>query len=207
MKILAVSDLHGTLPEIPECDLLILGGDYNPYHRIADQASYMDNVFRPWLESVPAHEIVAVAGNHDFIFQNHKHLLPPLRWHYLEDSGIELFGLRIWGTPWTPTFFNWAFMKDDQDLVQHFEHMPQGLDILVSHGPPMNILDKNRSGYSCGSRSLFNSILENQPEHIIFGHIHESYGRFYLNGQKFYNVSQLDDSYRYRRGPTLIELD
>lgn len=208
MKVYAVSDLHGTLPEIPECDLLILGGDYNPYNRLTHQAAYMNDVFRPWLDQVPAKEIVAIAGNHDFIFQqNRPDLLPELRWHYLQDSGIELLGLKIWGTPWTPTFYKWAFMKDDQDLVECFAYMPQDLDILISHGPPRGILDKNRGGYSCGSQSLLNAILDNRPKHTVFGHIHEAYGHFNLDGQKFYNVSQLDDTYRLRRGPTLIEVD
>jgi Icc-related predicted phosphoesterase len=84
--------------------------------------------------------------------------------------------------------------------------MPQGLDLLISHGPPRGILDKNRGWYSCGSRSLLEAVLDNRPKHTVVGHIHEGYGHFNLDGQKFYNVSQLDDMYRLRRGPTEILL-
>src|SRR5262249_33524902 len=71
MKVVAVSDLHGNLPAIPPCDLLLLAGDITPVrdHRLAHQAEWLDTTFRAWLNQVPARKVIGVAGNHDFIFQ------------------------------------------------------------------------------------------------------------------------------------------
>ena len=72
MKIVGVSDLHGMLPEIPPCDLLLIGGDITPVtnHAIPFQAEWLDTTFRRWLEQAPARKVVGVAGNHDYIFQD-----------------------------------------------------------------------------------------------------------------------------------------
>src|SRR4051812_12302796 len=112
MLIRALSDLHGTLPEIAPCDLLLLGGDLCPVtdHRLSYQADWLDTTFRRWLEQVPARRIVAVAGNHDLVFEKAPYLLPrDLPWTYLQDSGCTWEGLQLYGTPWQPWFFDWAF--------------------------------------------------------------------------------------------------
>src|SRR5436190_19972122 len=69
LKIAATSDLHGYLPAVPECDLLLLGGDLCPDGREKDQARWLDTTFRYWLRDVPAKEVVGVAGNHAGVFQ------------------------------------------------------------------------------------------------------------------------------------------
>src|SRR5262245_1002245 len=119
MKIVAMSDMHGQLPaRVPACDLLLLGGDVTPVedHSIGFQASWLDREFRDWLQAQPARKIVGIAGNHDFIFEQAPGLVPELPWTYLQDSGIEWEGLKIWGTPWQPIFFDWAFNGDPERL-------------------------------------------------------------------------------------------
>src|SRR3954452_2707665 len=101
--IVAVSDLHGTLPAIPPCDLLLIAGDICPVtnHGVAFQAQWLHREFCDWLKKVPARKTVFIAGNHDFVFEQAKELLPR-NWPatYLQDSGIRWEGLNIWGTPW-----------------------------------------------------------------------------------------------------------
>src|ERR1700722_17205289 len=102
MKIVAVSDMHGFLPNIPACDLLLLAGGITPVsdHGILRQADWLDGDFRRWLNRVPARKIIGVAGNHDFIFQQAPERLPrDLPWTYLQDTGTQWEGLHIWGTP------------------------------------------------------------------------------------------------------------
>ncbi len=196
IKIVASSDLHGYLPEIPECDLLLLGGDLCPDGNELKQALWLDTVFRRWLRDVPARAIVGVAGNHDFIFQNRPDLIPALPWHYLQDSGIELFGLHIWGTPWQPVFFDWAFNLEEEQLEQKWQLIPSNTDILLLHGPPRGYGDRNSHDEHTGSPSLTRRIQEVQPRLAICGHIHEARGEYHIGNTLVANVSQLDLQYQ-----------
>ena len=196
LKIVASSDLHGYLPEIPDCDLLFLGGDICPDGNELKQALWLDTVFRRWLRNVPARSIVGVAGNHDFVFQNRPDLTPALPWHYLQDSGIELFGLHIWGTPWQPVFFDWAFNLEEEQLEQKWQLIPSNTDILLLHGPPRGYGDRNSHDEHTGSPSLTRRILEVQPRLAICGHIHEARGEYYIGHSLVANVSQLDLQYQ-----------
>src|ERR1700743_2459254 len=103
MKIACVSDIHGHLPEIPEGDLVLLGGNTCPVtnHDPRFQARSLDTVFRQWLDSF-APPVVAVAGNHDFIYESQCYAPPELPWDYLQDSGCEVSGLKVFGSPWQP---------------------------------------------------------------------------------------------------------
>ena len=33
---------------------------------------------------------------------------------YLNDSSVELFGYKIFGSPWTPWFYDWAFNLSEE---------------------------------------------------------------------------------------------
>jgi len=109
-SIVCIADLHEHLVDVPPCELLLIAGDLSFAFRgdlVAKQA-FLVGDFKDWLERVPAAHVVLVAGNHDQSIEAHG-LLEGLRCHYLEDSGVELFGLQIWGTPWQPWFYDWAF--------------------------------------------------------------------------------------------------
>ena len=93
MRIAATSDWHGRVPDpedMPECDLLILAGDYpfpplgtTRYGGMAeDRIAWMED----WLLRVPAELVVAIAGNHDFLFEEDKRNAHELPWKYLEDN-------------------------------------------------------------------------------------------------------------------------
>ena len=201
MKIRAASDLHGTLPEILPCDLLLLGGDLCPVenHQVSFQAEWLDTTFRRWLERVPARQVVGVAGNHDFVFQKFPELVPrDLRWAYLQDSGMTWEGLRIWGTPWQPWFFDWAFNLYEPDLIAKWAMIPPDTDILVLHAPPHGYGDgvPRSSGMDhTGSPSLLRRIEAIGPRLVIFGHIHEGRGQWRVGETTLANVTILDENY------------
>ena len=79
LKIVAISDIHGMLPELPECDVVCCAGDISPLEYQSDQTSMVSwfcLVFLPWVESLPCKKFVMVAGNHDFFLQNiHRRLI------------------------------------------------------------------------------------------------------------------------------------
>lgn len=200
MLICAVSDLHGTLPDVPPCDLLLVGGDVCPLndHHPAAQAEWLDTAFRAWLDRVPANHVVGVCGNHDFVFQQLPEALPTgLRWTYLQDSGCEVLGLKLWGTPWQPWFFDWAFNLYEPELKAKWDLIPDGTDVLVLHGPPRGYGDEVARGERTGSPSLLERIRRVRPKLAVFGHIHEGRGEWNLDGTVLANVSILDEKYRH----------
>lgn len=198
-SIVALSDLHGNLCDIPECDILILGGDICPDAHSLLQAKWLDVAFRDWLNDVPAKHVVAVAGNHDLIFERAAHLVPKdLRWHYLEDKGVELEGLKIWGMPWIVPIWG-AFNREEGSLEKKYAQIPDNVDIVISHGPPFGIGDLaprrfggSLDGEHVGSPALLDRLLKVKPQLVVFGHIHEGHGVTGKDGIMFGNASLLN---------------
>ena len=197
MKIVCISDMHGMLPLLPECDLLLIAGDVCPppywpvNEAIERQARWLNDVFRSWLESTKCKAIVGIAGNHDVVFESFP---PSLSWIYLQDSGVNWGGLKIWGTPWskwiiTPWPYEWAFGAEDTEQQYRFTKIPIDVDILVSHAPPLSILDETNNGIHAGSEVLLDRIkhLPNLKMHV-FGHIHEAAGMKEVDGKVFVNA-------------------
>ncbi|MBY0525279.1 MAG: metallophosphoesterase [Gemmataceae bacterium] len=202
-KVVAVSDLHGTLPAVPDCDLLLIAGDICPVknHGLAFQADWLNTDFRFWLRSLPARQIVFIAGNHDFIFQQEPGLVPrDLPAVYLQDSGFEWQGLKIWGTPWQPWFFDWAFNLHEPELPRKWNLIAPDTDILVVHGPPFGYGDGVPSGGGirhAGSPSLLACIEKLAPRMAVFGHIHEGRGEWRLGETILANVTILNERYEH----------
>lgn len=214
MKIVATSDLHGYQPVLPEGDVLVLAGDLTGHGDDID-------IYRlsKWLLTI-AHSfkaIIVVAGNHDWWFQergsSHGALYRMWREHgiyYLEDDYVTIDGVKFYGSPWTPQFFNWAFMREDEELAQFFASIPQDTDVLVTHGPPANILDLTNRGPNAGSVSLMEAVFRVEPKVHIFGHIHEAYGGASLSADdvtiRFYNVAHCNLAYEPVQPPVVIDV-
>ena len=84
--------------------------------------------------------------------------------------------IKIWGSPYTPEFMNWAFMGTPSVLTGIWAHIPENLDILITHGPPFRIMDRTMDGFEVGCPHLLKRVRMIQPKYHIFGHIHEGYG-------------------------------
>lgn len=212
-KILAISDQHGILPEIPDCDLLLIAGDILPVknHALDFQAQWLDTDFRYWLKSLPARQIVFVAGNHDLVFQQKPHLVPKnLPAVYLQDSGFEWEGLKIWGTPWQPWFFDWAFNLREPELKAKWDLIPDDTDILVVYGPPFGYGDgvPSRGNIrSTGSPSLLERIKAIEPKLVVFGHIHEGRGEWRIGETVMAIVTLVNERYEPVYKPWEFEIE
>lgn len=216
ITIAAISDQHGELPNIPKCHLLLIGGDICPEGSPASQARWMNTSLRHWLKEVPADEIVAIAGNHDVIFEHAEFLIPQdLRWHYLKDDLITLFGITIYGSPWQLPFWG-AFNADDRMLESKYAAIPKDIDILITHGPPFGILDEvpawtdyqdERPIIHTGSISLRKKIFEVKPKLVVSGHIHCAYGFRKIDEILFANASLLNDDMELVNKPFLFNWD
>jgi len=211
--IVAVADLHGRIPQsVPECDLLIIAGDISPnacrdYDLVQ---SWMNKRFKPWLEKVPARHIVGIAGNHDFVFRDRQDVIPEnLRWNYLQDSGVEIEGVRIWGTPWSLRYDGWAFEAEEEELEQRYSAVPNDTDIIVSHCPPRGISDVCYAGAEhIGSKALLTRVCELRPKLVVFGHAHTGHHGpvVIVPGTVGYNVACADSLNRPAHPPTEISV-
>jgi Icc-related predicted phosphoesterase len=204
--VVCAADLHGRLPKIPECDLLVLAGDIGLTPRV--------DKYQRWVERVPAKEVVVIGGNMDQMIATWGYP-PDTRGHYLEDSGIELFDLKIWGTPWTPPFVG-VWNAEEDFLAEMFALVPDDTDVLVSHGPPFGVGDIPKSGRTgnrrrtlkrdgvdddplakhVGSTALRARLDHVRPRLLVCGHIHHSYGEYDLGGIKVVNAAVADEPNR-----------
>ncbi|MDX8153040.1 metallophosphoesterase [Patulibacter brassicae] len=210
-RIAAIGDLHGHLPPVPDCDVLVLAGDLTPAHDHdpAFQRTWLDTTFRAWLAAAPAGHVVAIAGNHDFLFERAPVDVPELPWTYLEDEHAEVAGLVFWGSPWTPWFFDWAFNAprgDDEEafLRERCATAPDRLDVAVVHGPPRGYGDRTAAGLDVGSRAFLDLVDDRRPALALFGHIHEGRGRWQRDGTILANVAAVDLEYALRPEPFLV---
>lgn len=207
MKICCTSDLHGHLPDIPDCELLLLAGDYIPFTR--GQFWWLRDQFMPWLYEITLRgiKIIGIAGNHDRIFANDPSAVPKLPWTYLQDSGCNFKDLNIWGTPWQPVYHNWAFNLPEEDLHNMWRHIPENTDILIVHGPPHGVSDYvPRDNQNVGSPSLRARIQAIKPSLVVTGHIHEGYGVYLLdNNIPVVNASHMTGEMQPINKPIMID--
>jgi hypothetical protein len=127
---------------------------------------------------------------------------------YLQDSGIEIDGLKFWGSPWQPWFCDWAFNlpRMGPDLREVWNKIPLGTDVLITHGPPHGVLDQVHGGDHLGCEELKNRLVSVKPQVHIFGHIHDSYGVAQSKTTTYVNPSSCDEQYRMRNQPIVLEL-
>ena len=192
--------------------MLIIAGDICPHFDrvagspkdVAGQFNWLSTTFREWHAALRVKWTVAVWGNHDFVgkyWDDEMAAAANIPWVLLQDSAADVDGVRLWGTPYTPTFYNWAFMEDESQLVKRFGAIPEELDILVSHGPPMWCCDRAYGAEHVGSKALYGQLmgLDVPPKHIICGHIHAGRGTGRVMHEprpvEVWNVAAVDDRY------------
>lgn len=205
------SDITGLLLssviQNPSDTILIHCGDISTRGRKEEVEDFMD-----WFSSIPIEHKVMICGNHDFLFEKDPEIAKEIidrfpSIHYLQDSGIEIDGVNIWGSPIQPWFHDWAFNRYDHEIQKHWDLIPENTDVLITHGPPKGILDKTRQGLNVGCSKLLKKIKKTPSIKVhAFGHIHEASGIEEIKGVVYVNASNLDFYYEYVNPPTLIKI-
>ena len=216
IRISLISDTHTkhyqTTDDLPGGDLIIHAGDLSSM----GYQEELKNFFK-WYKKLPYDHKVFIAGNHDWGFQDNPAAIALLledypEIDYLQDN-IYLLGddytssIKIYGSPWQPRFYDWAFNADrGEDIKQHWDKIPNDIDILVTHGPAWGFLDKvHGKGLNLGCEDLTEAIGRVKPKIHVCGHIHTGYGYTKYNDTHFFNAAALNESYTYTNEPFTFE--
>jgi hypothetical protein len=176
IRFVCISDTHNLTRDlaakIPAGDVLIHAGDFTNVGETGDVMAFND-----FLNELPHLHKVVIAGNHDLSFdletfdstyprlgggnlELHRHAKQRLtNCIYLEDSAVELFGIKIWGSPWTPWYYDWAFnvQRGPQSMAK-WNQIPNDTKVLITHGPPLGYGDLCDSGDRAGCLDLLQTI-------------------------------------------------
>jgi len=214
MKILSLSDTHGKHRQIPiewmvPADIIIHGGD------ICNSGSLKEAIdFLEWFNNLNYKNKIYIAGNHDWVYEKEPYVIEHLMKNYpgityLQDDFIVVDNVKIYGSPWQPVFYNWAFnLARGKDIQRKWDLIPLDCDIVCTHGPVHGILDFTPDGKFAGCEMLLNTIfkLNNTILHIC-GHIHQGHGFIYKHNKTFVNASILNEKYMVAYKPILIDFD
>ena len=183
MKIAFISDTHLMHEKVvipSDVDAVLHSGDFTNRGTEGEVKRFAD-----WFNALDAEYKVCIPGNHDFFCQEEPDAARALfdssaNSHLLIDESVTVMGKKIYGSPWQPWFYNWAFnfgAGDDQQAIDKWNEIPEDTDILLTHGPKYGTLDTVHAGYGVGCKFLKERIdrLTNLSIHS-FGHIHESRG-------------------------------
>jgi Icc-related predicted phosphoesterase len=167
--------------------------------------------FLMWMDQQDYQYKILIAGNHDFYFEKEHgrdiSKIIPESIIYLNDSGVIVKGFKIWGSPVTPWFFNWAFNRHRGAAIKkYWDMIPGDTDILITHGPVFGILDATTKGEHTGCEDLLERVQAIQPKIHICGHIHEAYGEVSSGVTKFINASLLNEKYQLVNDPVIFDL-
>ncbi len=209
MRIVCLSDTHNQLSKltIPDGDILLHAGDFCGHGKLDEVAQ-----FNREMGLLPHKHKVVIAGNHDWPLQRQHQLSREMLTNvlYLEDESVEIEGLKIYGSPWQPEFFNWAFNlpRKSRQLQEKWTQIPSDADIVITHGPPHGILDATSRGTLAGCELLRTRLLEElHPRVHLFGHIHEGYGWKQIGNTLFLNAANLNEHYRPVNPPVAFDLE
>lgn len=210
-KVVCISDTHGAyrqINQLPDGDILVHAGDITLFGRPDELVDFND-----WCGNLPHRDVVVIGGNHDAVLakQSPEFARKVLtNAHYLLDSEITVQGVRIYGSPWTPEFNQWFFMlpRGSDELRVKWAKLPEGLDILLTHGPPAGKLDYSKILKTYVGDSLLREAVERvKPKYHVFGHTHENQGGIVGEYTTYINCSIMTRSYVPANDPIVIEVE
>lgn len=213
LKIVCISDTHTpeTYAKLPKVkgDILLHAGDHTYRGTVADIAKaakalavYGKNFKR----------IVTIPGNHERLMDTNpslcKQIFADNGITFLHHEMISILGVNIFGSGYTPEFCNWALnVPRGPKLAALWAQVPTGgvVDILMTHGPAMGILDIVPRGH-VGDDDLLKAIDLIKPKFHVCGHLHENNGLRVVNGITHINASVLNDRYDLAFDPISFEI-
>lgn len=217
MRLVFISDTHGYLRErdIPDGDVLIHCGDACSsgqafeFTRFKDQMVWASGRFK---------KILYTPGNHDRCVESdpaaYREYFDGINLKMLLHEPFEFEGIKFFGSPYTPEFFNWSFMYPREKGQEMWATVPDDTDVLFTHGMPYGVLDRvgriigDEEDARVGCHDLRARIAEIKPKIFAGGHLHLEGGQqIEIDGTTFINAAICDDSYKPLRTPVVIDID
>lgn len=209
LRLTAISDTHNKhndlINDLPGGDILIHSGDFTSIGRQREVESFVewfnniDNYTHKFF----------IAGNHDLSFDSEELFRKKSEWfdrkvyegvasmgkpqwlevligtglnsnvYYLENSYVVIDDVKIWGSPYSPTFGrDWAFnVNRGDDAEQLWNQIPSDADIVITHSPIYGYCDRTyNTSENVGCADLYRRLLDVKPHLHFCGHVHEAYG-------------------------------
>jgi Icc-related predicted phosphoesterase len=227
MKLALISDTHDRHRRvtIPPCDVLVHAGDLSWKGELSILED-VSNWFGELKTAGTVKEIVVIGGNHDLTLQDsdrHRGIARALlrqNAHYLQDSSVVIDGIKFYGSPYTPEFYDWAFMlpRNSPAIGAKWAEIPDDVQVLITHGPPHGTGDevppRPRTAFDidadwehAGCAKLADRV--KQLRHLklhVFGHIHLGHGQYQQPGHLAVNASTCNDAYQPEHDPIVVTL-
>lgn len=187
ISILHLSDTHNRhrqLTNLPDADVIVHSGDFT---MAGTEHEVMD--FVNWFCDLPYLYKIVIAGNHDACLYGADISGLDKNCYYLCHSSVNIEGINFHGIP---MFVEDAITGNDR---LYFQSIPQKADVLITHQPPLGVLDFDGI-YHYGNADLLKKVEQIKPKLHLFGHIHSAYGIETLNGTTFSNAALIDEDYR-----------
>lgn len=236
LRLVLISDTHSQhndLPKpFPKGDVLIHCGDFTKSRNVLKPTEYED--FARWFGALDFDTKILISGNRDDYMDTEvssklrkeprpleeiravqDFILGSKDIKFLSDTSHEIVHksggcVRVFGSPWTTAYSKTgrrkAFQLETGLLREKWKQIPAGPDILITHGPPLGILDRNKDNRESGCPALREEIFKNiRPRLHVFGHIHEAYGVHREEDILFINAACLGDLELIQHEPVVID--
>lgn len=115
---------------------------------------------------------------------------------------------RLPGSPWQPEFCGWGFnLPRGKPCRERWNQIPDGIDVLITHGPPLGRGDQCIMGNRAGCVDLLDVVQHRvKPKVHVFGHIHEGAGCSSDGVTDFINAASLSVRYKPTNSPIVFDL-
>lgn len=177
MKILAFSDIHSSRKQARElvaasrdADLVISAGDFCNMGVDLDKALGMLGGIRAPMVLVPGN-----AESEAALRAEVEEGIAVLHGTGSRIGGVKIFGLG-YSIPAPPFGEGWSHNLTE-DEARAILAGCESADILISHSPPRGVADRIEGGQSVGSLAVAEAVERIQPELVLCGHIHDSWGQ------------------------------
>ena len=217
--------------DVPDGDVLCHCGDFSSTGSLQEVAA-----FCKWFGAFPHKRKIVIAGNHDLTLHGgsygqtgprfgHSEACHPQEamricaearrlinsipnCEYLCDSGTSVDGITIWGSPWSPEFCDWAFnLPRGEPIREKWRLIPTGVDVLLTHGPPLGHGDTTHNRVRAGCLDLLAEVQQRvRPQVHAFGHIHEAYGATSDGVTTYLNAATCTIRYRPEHPPLVMDV-